>query len=255
MTTRIKLRRDTADNWGTINPVLALGEPGYDTTNNKLKIGDGVTAWQDLSYLTDATGGGGSGAPAAAVVSANVITSVYITSPGTGYTTSPTFTITDANTTPGSGVSIIYNGEDKKSGGNSNVRYMTRKITLADGFDSGDLRVYLTAYKPNNSNIRVYYKLLSTSDAETFDDKNWQLMTEIGNANFASTNANDYRELSFAPGVNGAANNSVVYTSGSTAYRSFRTFAIKVVMTTNDNTTVPFLTDIRALALPSGTGL
>ena len=61
MTTRIKLRRDTADNWDTINPVLALGEPGYDTTNNKLKIGDGVTAWQDLSYLTDETGGGGSG--------------------------------------------------------------------------------------------------------------------------------------------------------------------------------------------------
>ena len=56
MTTRIKLRRDTAANWTTANPVLALGEPGYDTTNNKLKVGNGTSTWAQLSYLTDATG-------------------------------------------------------------------------------------------------------------------------------------------------------------------------------------------------------
>jgi hypothetical protein len=56
MTTRIKLRRDTAANWTSANPVLALGEPGYDTTNNKLKVGNGTSTWTQLSYLTDATG-------------------------------------------------------------------------------------------------------------------------------------------------------------------------------------------------------
>ena len=56
MTTRIKLRRDTATNWNDTNPVLALGEPGFDTTNNKIKVGDGTTAWQDLDYLTDLGG-------------------------------------------------------------------------------------------------------------------------------------------------------------------------------------------------------
>ncbi len=55
---KIKLRRDTAANWSSANPVLALGEPGYDTTNNKLKIGNGTTAWNSLSYLTDESGGG-----------------------------------------------------------------------------------------------------------------------------------------------------------------------------------------------------
>ena len=58
MATQIKLRRDTYQNWYDNNPVLALGEPAYDTTNNKLKIGNGTSAWRDLSYLTDATGGG-----------------------------------------------------------------------------------------------------------------------------------------------------------------------------------------------------
>jgi hypothetical protein len=50
MTTRIKLRRDTAVNWTANNPILALGEPGLDTDNNAVKYGDGVTTWNNLSY-------------------------------------------------------------------------------------------------------------------------------------------------------------------------------------------------------------
>jgi cytoskeletal protein CcmA (bactofilin family) len=50
MPSRIQLRRDTAANWTSINPVLALGEPGLDTDIDLLKYGDGVTAWNDLPY-------------------------------------------------------------------------------------------------------------------------------------------------------------------------------------------------------------
>lgn len=35
------------------NPILQLGELGYETDTNKLKIGDGVTAWNDLAYAGD----------------------------------------------------------------------------------------------------------------------------------------------------------------------------------------------------------
>jgi len=62
MTTRIKLRRDTAANWTTNDPILALGEAGYDTTNNELRVGDGTTVWSGL----DAIGGGISNAVAIA---------------------------------------------------------------------------------------------------------------------------------------------------------------------------------------------
>jgi hypothetical protein len=51
MATQIKLRRDTSGNWTSLNPVLALGEPGYETNTGKLKIGDGVSAWNTLSYF------------------------------------------------------------------------------------------------------------------------------------------------------------------------------------------------------------
>jgi hypothetical protein len=58
MTTRIKLRRDTEANWEAADPVLALGEAGYDSTNNALRIGDGTTTWGNLTPIA---GGGGAG--------------------------------------------------------------------------------------------------------------------------------------------------------------------------------------------------
>jgi hypothetical protein len=51
MANKIQLRRDTASNWSRINPILADGEPGLDITNNKIKMGDGTTAWNSLTYL------------------------------------------------------------------------------------------------------------------------------------------------------------------------------------------------------------
>ena len=48
---RIFLRRDTAANFASTNPVLSEGEPAFDTTNQLLKVGDGVTAWNSLSQF------------------------------------------------------------------------------------------------------------------------------------------------------------------------------------------------------------
>jgi len=48
---KIRARRDSASNWSTNNPVLALGEFGFELDTNKLKIGDGVSPWNSLSYI------------------------------------------------------------------------------------------------------------------------------------------------------------------------------------------------------------
>ena len=47
---RILIRRDTAANWTAANPTLAAGELGGETNTGKLKLGDGVTAWNSLAY-------------------------------------------------------------------------------------------------------------------------------------------------------------------------------------------------------------
>lgn len=47
---RIQIRRDTAANWTSANPVLALGEEGWETDTGQMKIGTGSTAWVSLPY-------------------------------------------------------------------------------------------------------------------------------------------------------------------------------------------------------------
>ena len=53
-------------------------------------------------------------------------------------------------------------------------------------------------------------------------------------------------------GINNTANGYVTYTStNGQKYTSFSQFAIKIVLTTTDKTAVPFVSDMRALALPA----
>lgn len=51
ISTKILVRRDTANNWMNNNPVLAQGEIGFDTTTGKHKIGDGISNWRSLPYF------------------------------------------------------------------------------------------------------------------------------------------------------------------------------------------------------------
>ena len=50
MAVQIQLRRDTASNWTSANPTLAVGEFAIETDTDKYKIGDGSTAWTSLGY-------------------------------------------------------------------------------------------------------------------------------------------------------------------------------------------------------------
>jgi parallel beta-helix repeat protein len=42
---KFQFRRGTASQWRSSNPTLAIGEPGFETDTNGLKIGDGSTPW------------------------------------------------------------------------------------------------------------------------------------------------------------------------------------------------------------------
>jgi len=47
----IQFKRGKALRWEELNPVLEDGQPGFVTDENRLKIGDGKTPWNDLPYL------------------------------------------------------------------------------------------------------------------------------------------------------------------------------------------------------------
>ena len=237
------------NNMGLSNTIVTIlnGGTGYN----------GNTA--NLSVVTVSSPDEASGVQAIATanVSDGVIQSIEFIEPGSGYLKTPTITISDP-TTRGSNanVSIVVNGETNPSGGNGVAKYFTKKVVLTPGNDSGDLRVYYTAYRPKGTNIYVYYKILNRNDIQPFDDSSWQLMTTVtGSSNF-SASPDNLIEFESAPGLDTYADDVVSYTNTSgITYTQFSQFAIKVVLATNDNTNVPFLTDIRALALPPGTGI
>lgn len=47
----IQFRRGDFTEWASANPILASGEPGFDNTNNILKIGDGLNIWSDRPLI------------------------------------------------------------------------------------------------------------------------------------------------------------------------------------------------------------
>jgi hypothetical protein len=56
MAIQIQYRRGSASQWTTTNPVLAIGEPGYETDTGKFKVGNGSTAWTSLAYSSGIQG-------------------------------------------------------------------------------------------------------------------------------------------------------------------------------------------------------
>jgi Major tropism determinant N-terminal domain/Collagen triple helix repeat (20 copies) len=56
---KIQIRRGTAAQWTAANPVLLIGELGFETDTNLIKAGNGSTAWTSLTYYTGAVGATG----------------------------------------------------------------------------------------------------------------------------------------------------------------------------------------------------
>ena len=49
--TKIQLRNDLAATWNSRNPILKKGEIGIEIDTRKMKVGDGTTTWNALSYM------------------------------------------------------------------------------------------------------------------------------------------------------------------------------------------------------------
>ena len=87
-----------------------------------------------------------------------------------------------------------------KGQGNASARYISTQITLAGDQLAEDFKIYLTAYKPLNSDIVVYGKFMSPEDIESFDIKDWTELTLDQSTNLTTNPANlsDRVELSYS---------------------------------------------------------
>jgi hypothetical protein len=144
-------------------------------------------------------------------------------------------------------------GETNKSGGNAVDRYISQKVTLADGQDAEDLHVYISAYKPTGSNIFVYAKFLNGEDSNSFEDRPWIAMTLNSKDAFGITdNINDIKDYDyvFSASIKTGSNGEVQYTNtNGVLFTGFKYFAIKIVLVSTDSAVVPRILDLRSIAL------
>jgi hypothetical protein len=99
------------------------------------------------------------------------------------------FTTTNAD----SQTITVRNEEHPTGPYSSESRYITRVVTLNDGFEAGDLSIYLNVNRPAGTGIRVYCKLLNENDTDPFDDKFYTLMSLDGTERFTE-NVTEYTE-------------------------------------------------------------
>jgi hypothetical protein len=146
-------------------------------------------------------------------------------------------------------VTIGSDSSDTASGG-PRARYITRRVTLADGFDAQDIAVFLTANKPPSAGITVYYKVLSSEDESEFNSRGWVAMEQASSTNItARFRTNEFHEYRYQ-----ASTSPIVYINpdSGVSYTSFKTFAIKIVMTSSNTNFVPKIRDLRVIAVDRG---
>jgi hypothetical protein len=173
------------------------------------------------------------------------IIALNVINPGRGYVTSPTITVSDTDATSTPNATIIFAGEDRSSGGNSLTRFITRKITLLDGFDSGDLRVIVRATRLQGTNIIAYYKVLSSADSEEFEDKKWKKMFLTNNV----LSKDLYTPVDYIYRAD-PIRNKLSYTEDGVEYPiggKFKYFAIKLVMLSECSCIAPTVENIKII--------
>jgi hypothetical protein len=182
------------------------------------------------------------------------ITSIIINAVGSGYIDDFTVSIgaNSANSdvaASGSGAEIVVNSEYDTSGGPCLARYITKPIILADGFDAGDLRVFVSINKPSGTDVDIFYKIKAETDETEFKDIPYQKLVCVNPTNVPSTSPIDYRDFEFRPS---ATVNAVTYTSpNGVTYDTFKTFSIKIVMRSIDGAVYPKCKDLRIIAVPA----
>lgn len=176
------------------------------------------------------------------------VTGVNIINPGSGYLTTPTIIIAEA--VASSNATAKINGENDASGGNILAKYQTKIVTLDDGFESGDLVVRLDAYKPQGTDVAVYFKVLSSLDSDPFSNKKWQKMTVVTDKISPDQTTSVPLEYRYS-----LTSGTISYFDGSKALPlggTFKYFAVKIRLTAEDPTVTPAVERLRIIAIPGG---
>jgi hypothetical protein len=157
----------------------------------------------------------------------------------------------------------LLTNEMSPAGGKMGNKYISKSVLLTT--EAEDLVVYLTAYRPANTEVYVFCKLLHEEDGESIDNKYWTLMEEVTPKPYSSkVDLSDLKELQYvipsgddatitATAFKNANNSNIVRyydDNGDGSYfDGYSTFAIKIILESDQSHIVPRVGDMRAIAV------
>lgn len=138
--------------------------------------------------------------------------------------------------------------------GNSNARYVTKTITLAEGMDAEDIKVFVSAYKPPRTNVLVYARFQNAEDnSASFLDNNWIQLEQVTNDSLYSNSRNpdDFKEYEYQLSDINKVDGVLQYTSNGIVYNGYKRYSIKIVLVADSEYEFnpPKITDLKVIAL------
>jgi hypothetical protein len=160
---------------------------------------------------------------------------------------------------------------EKDNYGNAHARYVSKRVELGSGQDAEDMVVFIDAFKPIGTDVTVYAKIINGEDDQSFDDKDFSILKQVTPATLfsAGVDGTDLKEYEYTFSANTDGSNFLgsdtdnqakldTNTDNIVAYRSnegdiyyrYKSFAIKIVMTSSIGTNViPLIDNLRVVAL------
>jgi hypothetical protein len=130
--------------------------------------------------------------------------------------------------------------------GEARSKYVSRQVVLDDGQEAEDLRVYLSQYVPNGTDVKVYGRFLHQSDPAPFEEKDWIELTTTP----PTVTSSSFIEYTYdIPSTELDGNGVLEYITDGVTYTGYKTFAVKVVLLSSKTSVVPKCRELRAIAL------
>ena len=145
--------------------------------------------------------------------------------------------------------------ETNASGGLLFNKYISKIVTLAEGQDAEDMKVFLTAYRPPNTDVKVWIKIVHREDSDTIAQREWIELEKVtgGDILYSSiSDKNDFKEFmynipaAYLTGPEG----QVEYTSSQgILFRGYKLFQVKIGLAGTNSAVIPRVADLRTIAL------
>ena len=123
------------------------------------------------------------------------------------------------------------------------AKYVTKEVFINTPAES--LNVYLTLNVRDVENVKVYYKIKPASSQQNFDDINWEYFNTDGNPDQENEIATAENSIS-GQFEKQSSYQELRYTAEELT--EFSSFAVKIVMKTDDPAYIPKIQDLRAVA-------